>query len=205
MPTIYTAEIERGDITNGKDFILQCAKDFAYSDDIKECQIFPVKIEAHEYYRKNLKDMEDEYARLKAMETSDEVINAEYQEVHKIEIEQYEAIIKRREDLAKKFEGIIAEVEKWQPEADELKMIKGYALDRLHDAITRDYDTEFFKKQLEIFKKETEPKAWFDRKLREAAQACVYAKKSLEAELSRVELSNDWIAKIRNSVRDETK
>ena len=154
MPTGYTAYIEDGDITTGKDFLMLCSRAFGVAIDVRDEPLSvptPTHFDPDSYYKKRYEDSVKELQAIKnmsAIEARDHM-RAE----HTSKVDRAKRQLKMMEDINKKYENVRRQVEAWVPPSDEHKGIKEFALkqidmcvytpmmfDAYRDAITSELD-----------------------------------------------------------------
>lgn len=132
MPTGYTAFIEDGEITTGKDFLLLCSRAFGVAVDIKEEPLTvptPMKFEVDGYYERSLRRSLEELEKVKNM-NEDEISKRMIKE-HDESKKYYLDLIDKEISLNKKYQKVRKEVEDWIPPTDEHTGIKKFALEQI--------------------------------------------------------------------------
>lgn len=140
MPTGYTAYIENGDITTGKDFLKLCTRNFGIAIDMRDESLsVPTQthFEPNSYYKK-------EYD--KAVEVCNKYRHMTFDEVKQEMIKSYNDRIasakKCLEDYKsedEKYKKIRDEIVKWNPPTDEHDGLKKFALEQIDISMNTSY------------------------------------------------------------------
>lgn len=141
MPTGYTAFIEDGEITAGKDFLLLCSRAFGVAVDIKEEPLTvptPMKFEVDGYYEKSLRRSLEELEKVKNM-NEDEISKRMIKERDESK-KYYLDLIDKEISLNKKYQKVRKEVEDWIPPTDKHNGIKKFALEQIDMCICPEKD-----------------------------------------------------------------
>ena len=132
MPTGYTAYIEDGDITTGKDFLMLCSRAFGVAIDVRDEPLSvptPTHFEPDPYYQKRYEDSVKELQVVKNMSFAEarDHMRAE----HTSRVERAKRQLKMMEEINKKYENVRGQVEAWVPPSEEHKGIKEFALSQI--------------------------------------------------------------------------
>ncbi|HHT97265.1 MAG TPA: hypothetical protein GXZ90_05170 [Clostridiales bacterium] len=197
MPTGYTAYIEDGEIANGKDFLLKCARAFDFSIDMKEDSLdidIPISFEPNTYYKEQLEKSYKELEKCKTMtiEEAQNIIDAEYDENQKYHAD---AIIKSRE-INDRYARIRDEVDKWTPPTQEHNNLKEFALNQIDISIN---NMEHYH-QTELGKPKRTAKEYIAIMLKMANENIEYYLKNWNEEVKRTDERNKWINDLRESL-----
>lgn len=161
-----------------REFALRCAKQFSpaysYDGDLPLDKVAVLENSSIDYYERELKRAReelDEANRLK--EHPEEVERIIEQEKNKIEIEN-EARKIRYADMRKRYDAMIAKVERWQV-PKEYKYLRDFMLEHLKKTKEFDCPEDFF--QVEI--KPISPEVWIARQLKHAHENIGYCEEQL--------------------------
>lgn len=198
MPTGYTAYIENGNITTGKDFLTLCCRAFGVCADMREESLskpIPEKIEPDTYYKQRYEDalLELEGAKNLTKETAINRIKLDRKNREESIIEQ----IKKNEEIKVKYLKVRNEVEKWVPPTSEHINLKKFALEQI-DMCGHDY-TDYYNKELERIHTEILPEDYIKDYIDVCEAAVQRAKSNYEAEVQRTNERNMWLQSFRNS------
>jgi len=199
MPTGYTAYIEDGEITKGKDFLLKCARAFGACIDMKEDSLsinIPVKFEPSTYHKEQLEKAYQDLERYKNMTT---------EEAQKIVDEEYinnqkscrKSIIKNSQ-IQERYSKVRKEIEDWIPPTEKHYNLKKFALEQID--ISTDYNhADYYTKELNRPKKTAQE--YIAVMIEGATDSIKYHLKSWNEELKRTEERNKWINDLRDSLK----
>lgn len=132
MPTGYTAYIEDGEITTGKDFLKLCTRAFGVAVNLKDEPLSvptPEFIEPDHYYEDKYNEALEKLKSFVNMSTED--IKKEMKEKHDKEIEYYKKYVDKANSRNKKYEKVRKEVEDWNPPTAEHVNLKNFALKQI--------------------------------------------------------------------------
>lgn len=140
MPTGYTAKIAEG--MQFKEYAMACARAFGalitMRDEPTDAPI-PPRFEPSDFYAKCLEVEKLELDRLCAL-TSNQA-EAEAMESHMKACLAYEERIARAATLRAKYEGVLADVEAWEPPSSEHEDFKQFMAKQIKESIKWDCDT----------------------------------------------------------------
>lgn len=156
MPTGYTAYIENGDITTGKDFLTLCCRAFGACIDMKDellSKTLPEKFEPDSYYKERYDKAKLQLEGIKNL-TKEEVIERINSE-RKDREESITSQIKKQEDTNAKYLKVRNEVKTWIPPTSEHVSLKKFALEQINMSI-RNY-SDYYNKELEKIHIEISP------------------------------------------------
>lgn len=139
MPTGYTAFIEDGDITTGKDFLLLCSRAFGVAVDIRDKPLSvptPTHFEPNEYYKRRY---EDAVKRLEdGKDISFEDAKAKMRTQHDKRVEDAKRSIKRMSETNKRYAEIRSQILEWTPPSEEHSGIKKFALEQIDMCVNKE-------------------------------------------------------------------
>ena len=197
MPTGYTAAVVEG--ISFRDFVMRCARAMGacimMRDDPHDAPI-PVRFEPSDYHTKELKRVEKELAELKSL--SDSQASAKARSEAKKESTDAERIIREKNEQRGKYEAMLSQVRAWVPPTPDHASFKQFMIEQLTGSIDFDCDTKYYldKKQLVLSGPE-----WKAGRLKSLLHDLDYHKREHAEEISRTESRNDWIAKLRESLK----
>ena len=116
MPTGYTAGIEDGTITTGKDFLKLCTRAFGIAMEVRDEPLSvptPTKFEPSTYYKDRFEEAKAELEKCKNM--SFEEAKTKMVKSHEDRVKMYKSIAERYIENNNKYAKVRAEVEAWIP------------------------------------------------------------------------------------------
>lgn len=203
MPTGYTAYIEDGDITTGKEFLKLCTRAFGVAIDQKDDPLSvptKTKFEPSQYYIDAYNGACDELKKAKSMsffEARDLLIKK-----HNEKIESSRKLANTLSNLRKKYLKVREEVDAWIPPSSEHNGLKKFALEQIDISIPSD------KTIAEFINKSKEPLDLSDKaitkfikdNIAQCKSDVAYYKKSMNAEYERVHEKQEWMDKFLKSL-----
>ena len=198
MPTGYTAGIESGKITTGKEFLLLCARAFGACMEMRDEPLtvpIPKEFEVSPYYQYMVAETCEKIAKLKMM--PQEEILSEIEKEEREEAERYLRIHKVNQEHEDRYSKVVYEVKKWNPPSPEHAELKEFALNQIK--VSRNTcDTD---KWIEgrIRPKKT-PEEWLATKVADLEEDLVFYDAKWKEEVERVKRNNQWLAKLRESL-----
>lgn len=200
MPTGYTAKVQNGEITDPKEYILNCARNFGaliHMRDSDSCEIEKRKVDNYylERMESSIKDYQD-FIKL----SDDEIekrINKEYDE----------AVLRQEKGLnsfyehEKRYQDMIEKVSEWVAPTGDHVQLKDFAINQLKTSLEYDCSDYLRKSYLKKIEKQTieEYKASMIQNYLEDIE---YNSKHYKEELERVKEVNKWIDELINSFEE---
>lgn len=199
MPTGYTAYIEDGEITKGKDFLLKCARAFGACIDMKEDNLsvdIPAELKPSTYHKEALERAYLELEKYKTMtlEEAQKIVNEDYEKNQKY---YTEAIVKNRR-INDRYTSIRNEIDKWTPPTSEHYNLKKFALEQIDISMNHNME-DYYKKELVKPKKTAEE--YITTMIEGAADNIKYHLKNWNEEVKRTDERNKWINDLRDSLK----
>lgn len=200
MPTGYTSYIQDGKITELKDFMLLCAKNFGalihMRDENLDCEIKHRQV--GEFYPRKLEEVKREFEWFKNL--SDSEIQKQLDKEYEARVRDKKNSLKGFDERKKRYTNMIEKVMCWTPPTEDHIRLKEFALQQLKDSLKFDCCDDMRKYYLEKPKKET-LEEYKQEKIKEYLKDVeVYAKK-YRSELESVEYANKWIDDLINSFK----
>ena len=205
MPTGYTAHIEDGEITTGKEFLRLCTRAFGIAIDVKDKPLStptPSSFEPSPFYKESydraLKKLEEA-----SKITFDEAkiqMRADYEK----RISDYKAYAERETAMNKKYAKVRKEVEEWIPPTEEHEGIKKFALEQIDMSMTKQkYIDEYLEKSKEEFDDSDEAVQNYINDIVDYYQRDIERSyKSWQEELERTRSKNEWMTKFLESLKE---
>lgn len=154
MPTGYTAYIQDGDITTGKDFLKLCLRNFGIAIDMRNEPLSkPVstQFESNPYYKKNYEktvETRNKYRQMTFEEAKKELIDK-----HKKDMESAKKSLDEFIAEDERYMKVRDEIEKWIPPTSEHENVKKFALNQIDISLNtdmREYCNKELNKDLDI-------------------------------------------------------
>ena len=204
MPTGYTAYIEDGDITTGKEFLKLCTRALGIAIDLKDEPLSvptPTHFEPDTYYKEKYEKALEELNKANNL-TFDEAkiqMRADYER----RISDYKSWAKKEISMNQKYVKVRKEVEEWIPPTDEHQGLKQFALEQIDMSFTKqEYIDEYLERSKETFDDSDEAvEKYISDNIQYCKESLDRAYKSWKEELERTEKKNIWIRKFLESIR----
>lgn len=203
MPTGYTAGIEDGTITTGKDFLKLCTRAFGIAIDLRDEPLSvstPTKFVLDTYYKDRVDRARIELELAKNMSFED--AKAEMMKSHAENVAIYKSLAERDIENNKKYAKVKAEVKAWNPPTEEHYDIKRFALEQINMCIAKqEWIDEYLQKANEKLDNSDEA---VEKYITEKIECCYEnvkrAENNLKEELERVANKNTWMEQFLNSL-----
>lgn len=205
MPTGYTAHIEDGEITTGKEFLRLCTRAFGIAIDVKDEPLStptPSSFEPSPFYKES-------YDR--ALKKLEEVNNMTFDEAkiqmradYEKRISDYKAYAERETAMNEKYAKVRKEVEEWIPPTEEHEGLKKFALEQIDMSMTKQkYIDEYLEKSKEEFDDSDEAVQNYINDIVDYYQRDIERSyKSWQEELERTRSKNEWMTKFLESLEE---
>ena len=203
MPTGYTAGIENGTITTGKDFLKLCTRAFGVAIELRDEPLSvptPANFEPDTYYKKRLEEARAGYEEFKAMSFED--AKAEMLRAYADRIDMYKTMLenslKRNEQYAK----VRQEVEDWNPPTEDHCELKKFALKQIDMCIDTQEQIDRYRKYAneQLDDSDSAVAEYIHEQTEVRRQNVKRAKESWKEELKRTEGKNEWMNQFLNSL-----
>lgn len=203
MPTGYTAYIEDGDITTGKEFLKLCTRAFGIAIDQKDEPLSvptQTKFEPNNYYKEKYDKALLALEQAKKI-TFDEAKNQMWIAYEK-RIADYKSYADREISMNNKYEKVRREVNDWNPPTEEHNGLKKFALEQIDMCMTKQkYIDEYIAKSNELFDGSDEAVHQYMIDNIEMCQEEVdRAYESWQEELNRAKSKNKWMKQFLDSL-----
>lgn len=203
MPTGYTAYIEDGEITTGKEFLRLCTRAFGIAIDVKDEPLStptPSSFEPSPFYKESYDRALKRLEEVNKM-TFDEAkiqMRADYEK----SISDYKAYAERETAMNKKYAKVRKEVEEWIPPTEEHEGLKKFALEQIDMCVTKQkYIDEYLEKSKEEFDNSDEAVQNYINDIIDYYQRDIERSyKSWQEELERTRSKNEWMTKFLESL-----
>ena len=203
MPTGYTAHIEDGEITTGKEFLRLCTRAFGIAIDVKDEPLStptPSSFEPSPFYKENYDRALKKLEEINKM-TFDEVkvqMRADYEK----RISDDKRYAERATTMNEKYAKVRKEVEEWIPPTEEHEGLKKFALEQIDMCVTKqEYIDECLEKSKERFDDSDEAVQNYINDIVDYYQRNIERSyKSWQEELERTRSKNEWMTKFLESL-----
>jgi hypothetical protein len=195
MPTGYTANIEDGRITTGKEFLMLCARAFGACLDMRDeplSEPIPFEFTPSPHLEKRIAETEKNLSNLLSLTIDDAqtMLDKEYRDNQR----RYAEAVERGEKIRQKYKAIREEVERWEPPTPEHKELKKFALNQI--AISGDDDWSFY----ETEKPKENVKEWLQAKIDCEKAFLERYQNDWQEEVERTNNKNKWLSALRESL-----
>jgi hypothetical protein len=172
MPTGYTAYIENGDITTGKDFLKLCTRAMGIAMDLRDENLSvptPTHFEPDNYYKEQYEKALYEFIKNQNMTFEEAALQMKKSHIERVT--DYRKLVDKMIERNKKYQKVRDEVENWIPPTDKHKGLKKFALEQIDmcmdkpktiegyiEASKQEFEIsdetvhEYMKKQLDLYK-----------------------------------------------------
>ena len=203
MPTGYTAYIEDGEITTGKEFLRLCTRAFGIAIDVKDEPLStptPSSFEPSPFYKESYDRALKKLEEVNKMTFDDAKIQmrADYEK----RISDYKAYAERETAMNEKYAKVRKEVEEWIPPTEEHEGLKKFALEQIDMCVTKQkYIDEYLEKSKEEFDDSDEAVKDYINDIIDYYQRDIERSyKSWQEELERTRSKNEWMTKFLESL-----
>lgn len=205
MPTGYTAYIEDGEITTGKEFLKLCTRAFGVAIDQKEEPLSNpthTKFEPDSYYERRYDEAVDKLKVAKDM-TFDEALS-QMREYYSKRVSDCKQYAEKETEMNKKYQKVRDEVERWIPPTENHNGIKKFALEQIDMCMTKQkYIDEYIELSKEVFDDSKESvEKYRTEYINDCQKKVDRAYESYQAELKRVADKNEFIQKFLDSLEN---
>lgn len=204
MPTGYTAGIEDGKITTGKEFLKLCTRAFGIAMDLRDEPLStptPTKFEPNTYYKDKFEEAKTELEKCRKM--SFEEAKTKMIKSHTDRVRIYKSIAERYTENNNKYAKVRTEVEAWIPPTLEHYNLKKFALEQIDMCIEKqEYIDECLQKSNEELDVSDEAVERFISQEFESCYENLKRKKECwEEEQARAASKNAWMENFLNSLK----
>lgn len=205
MPTGYTAYIEDGDITTGKEFLKLCTRAVGVAIDQKDDPLSvptKTKFEPSQYYIDQYNEACDALRDAKSISFNEAKLRLSAR--HHKKVEDCKKCAEKYSDLRNKYLKVRREVERWTPPTSEHEGLKKFALKQIDMCIPSD------KTIAEFINKSKEPLDLSDKaitkfikdNIAQCKDSVKYCEKSMNAEYERAHEKQEWMDKFLKSLEN---
>lgn len=203
MPTGYTAGIEDGTITTGKDFLKLCTRAFGIAIDLRDEPLSvptPTEFVLDTYYKDRIDRAKKELEHAKNMSFEDAKVKM--MKSYAENVAMYKSLAEKDIENNKKYAKVKAEVKAWNPPTAEHYDIKRFALEQIDMCITKQkWIDEYLQKANEKLDDSDEA---VEKYIAEQIECCYEnvkrAENNLKEGLERVASKNTWMEQFLNSL-----
>lgn len=203
MPTGYTAYIEDGEITTGKEFLTLCTRAFGVAIDLKDEPLSiptPRHTEPDSWYENAYKRAQKTLKEAQSMSFEDakKTLIGNYED----NIQYYTKRVKELTSLKDRYDKIRNEVEQWVPPTDDHKELKKFALAQIDMCNIEEKEINRYKERSrqELDDSDEAVKKYISSCISYCQQEVDNAYKRWQDELKRVSERNEWMDKFIESV-----
>lgn len=199
MPTGYTSSVQKGEITELKDYILDCSRSFGALIHMRDDNSGQIKYrEVSDYHMEQLDRSRRDYEDFSKL--SDEDIQNIIDESYNRRVKEQEEGLKNFEEGKQRYLDMLEKVKSWTPPTDEHINLRKFAIEQLEKSLEFDYSDNLKKYYLqEPFKDTVE--SYKQCKLKMYLDNIERHSKGYKEELEGVEKANKWIDDLINSFK----
>lgn len=147
MPTGYTAYIEDGNITTGKEFLKLCLREFGIAVDMRDEPLsvpVPAHFEPDEWYKNHYMNM---VKKLKENESlTFEEVKLRRQREHDKEVKSARRAIAQMTEVNERYKQIRKQIEAWTPPTEDYNGIKQFAIDQIEKSMNTEDHFDYYQK-----------------------------------------------------------
>lgn len=205
MPTGYTAYIEDGSITTGKEFLKLCSRAFGVAIDLKEEPLSvptPEYVEPDNYYKDRYnKAVVDLNA---ALSMTAEEAREKMRQSHEESVAHAKSYLTTLEEKNRLYASVREQVESWLPPTKDHIAIKDFALNQIDISIDHgDYLDEIRKKANSVLDDSDAAVAeYIEQEIKFREEDVERARKAWEAEVERTEKRNEFMRQFLDSLEN---
>ncbi|MDY4494940.1 MAG: hypothetical protein SPE24_08700 [Erysipelotrichaceae bacterium] len=147
MFTGYTAFIEDGTITTGKEFLLLCSSAFGIALDIRDEPLTvptPTHFEPDNYYQRRYDEAVKKLAEGRKITFGE--AREHMRKTHADKVERAKLAIIRMKSINDKYAEVRGQIVRWNPPTEEHKRIKNFALEQIDMCINPESMFEYYQK-----------------------------------------------------------
>lgn len=195
MATGFTEPVQSGRITEFAEFAMTCARAFGATITMREEPLdasIPEQFEPDDYYLKSAAKAEGRLAKLQAM--SQDEIAAEAKKDYLAAVESAKQRIGKNLITSARYHSMLAKVQAWNPPSPDHLDFKKFMEDQLKESIRWECG------EVEM-PTEQSPSEWFAARMQSAQRDLEYSRREWADEQARTAQRNDWVAKLRASLK----
>lgn len=204
MPTGYTAGIEDGKITTGKDFLMLCTRAFGVAMDVRDEPLSvptPTKFEPNTFYRDKIDREKIDLEKWERM--SFENAKTKMIEYYTDRVKLYKQIAESNIEKNKKYAKVRTEVEAWNPPTENHYNLKKFALEQIDMCIEKQ---EWIDEWLRLSNEELDDsdeavEIFINERIESCRRSVEYSEEKWEAELKKAEDNNIWMQQLLESLQ----
>lgn len=136
MPTGYTAYIEDGNITTGKEFLKLCLREFGIAVDMRDEPLsvpVPAHFEPDEWYKNHYMNMVKKLKENESLTFED--VKLRRQREHDQEVKSARRAIAQMTEVNERYKQIRKQIEAWTPPTEDYNGIKQFAIDQIEKSM----------------------------------------------------------------------
>lgn len=199
MPTGYTADIEKG--ITFQQFALNCAQAFGACISMRDDPIgtpIPDEFEPSTYNRDRLRECRERIAQIEAM--TDEECAKEADKEYTDSVAYHNERIEAAQALRRKYDAMLVAVRTWTPPTDEHNGLKEFMEKQIVESREFDCGTKYHRDAISKLWHKSGPE-WRRIKLEELGKDVSRHEKEWQEEQARVAERNEWVRKLRESLK----
>jgi len=198
MPTGYTCNIQDGTMTELKDYMLSCSKNFGalihMREDSSNTEIR--HRECSDYHLKQLDSVKENFEKFNKL--TDDEIEIILEEYHTQSIIDNRNALKRFDEGKQRYLDMLEKVKDWESPTEEHNNLKKFAIKQLEDSLDFEHSDSLRSYYLQKPVKDT-IEVYKQFKLKSYLKDTEYHSKGYREEIEGVEKANKWIDDLINS------
>lgn len=147
MPTGYTAYIEDGNITTGKEFLKLCLREFGIAVDMRDEPLsvpVPAHFEPDEWYKNHYMNMVKKLKENESLTFED--VKLRRQREHDQEVKSARRAIAQMTEVNERYKQIRKQIEAWTPPTEDYNGIKQFAIDQIEKSMNTEDHFDYYQK-----------------------------------------------------------
>ena len=147
MPTGYTAYIENGSITTGKEFLKLCLREFGIAVDMRDEPLsvpVPAHFEPDGWYKDHYMNTVKKWKENESLTFAEAKLRR--QREHDKEIQSARRAIARMTEVNERYKQIRKQIEAWTPPTEDYNGIKQFAIDQIEKSMNTEDQFDYYQK-----------------------------------------------------------
>lgn len=205
MPTGYTAYIEDGSITTGKEFLKLCTRAFGIAVEIRDEPLSvptPTQFSPNAFYRNKYERAvaELDVARSMTIDTA----RAEMRARHEQDVARAREFVEKYTAINERYAGVREQVEAWLPPTEAHTGIKKFALEQIDMCVTDDKYLDEYRKRANAVLDDSDEAvaAYIQEQIAFCEESAQRAKAAWEEEQNRAKEKSDFMSQFISSLEN---
>ena len=156
----------------------------------------PKKFKPSDYHANTLKEVEKQLLEIRALSIKKADIRAE--EEYQVSLNDITKYIRKANKLREQYEKMLVKVKNWLPPTLDHQGLKDFMIEQITGSIKCDCDTSYYENQQV---KVLSGREWKVEQIQKLQKDLAYHTKENLEEISRIAGRNDWVQKLRESLK----